>query len=112
MFVGSSQGIPPSSTEVSVPDAERRQLTVMFCALVGSTELFGQLDAEDYREIVCAYQGACGDVIERFGCHIAQALGHGMLIYSGYPVAHENDAERGIRAGLGIIVACVSSMLA
>jgi predicted ATPase/class 3 adenylate cyclase len=87
------------------PDAERRQLTVMFCDLVGSTELSGQLDAEEYRELVRAYQTTCGDVIERFGCHIAQTLGDGLLVYSGYPIAHDNDAERAVRVGLGILEA-------
>lgn len=65
---------PSPPVEPHTPDAERRQLTVMFCDLVGSTELSGQLDAEDYREVVRACQDACGDVIERFDCHIAQTL--------------------------------------
>jgi class 3 adenylate cyclase len=100
----------PQQAEVNtpptyVPDAERRQLTVMFCDLVGSTELSGQFDPEEYRELVRAYQTTCGEVIERFGCHIAQTLGDGLLIYSGYPVAHENDAERAVRVGLGILEA-------
>jgi len=76
----------------SSADAERRQITVMFCDLVGSTELSGKLDPEDYREVVRAYQTTCSEVIQRFDCHIAQTLGDGLLIYSGYPVAHENDA--------------------
>lgn len=92
--------VEPHTTE-----AERRQLTVMFCDLVGSTELSGQFDAEDYRELVRAYQATCGEVMQRFDCHIAQALGDGLLVYSGYPVAHENDAERAVRAGLGILTA-------
>jgi len=93
--------LPP--TEPHTPDAERRQLTILFTDLVGSTKLSGQLDAEDYREVVRAYQTTCSEVIERFDCHIAQTLGDGLLIYSGYPVAHENDAERAIRVGLGIL---------
>jgi class 3 adenylate cyclase/predicted ATPase len=97
-----AQDISPH-VEPPTSDAERRQLTVMFCDLVGSTELSGQIDAEDYREVVRAYQTSCGDVIEHFGCHIAQTLGDGLLIYSGYPVAHENDAERAVRVGLGIL---------
>jgi TOMM system kinase/cyclase fusion protein len=92
---------PP--TEPHTPDAERRQLTVMFCDLVGSTELSSQLDPEDYRDVVRAYQETCGNVIQRFDCHVAQTLGDGLLIYSGYPVAHENDAERAVRVGLGIL---------
>jgi class 3 adenylate cyclase/predicted ATPase len=75
----------------------------MFCDLVESTALSGQLDAEDYREVVRVYQTTCSEVIERFDCHIAQTLGDGLLIYSGYPVAHENDAERAVRVGLGIL---------
>jgi class 3 adenylate cyclase/predicted ATPase len=87
------------------PEAERRQLTILFTDLVDSTMLSGQLDAEDYRELVRAYQAVCADVIERFDCHLAQTLGDGLLIYSGYPIAHENDAERAVRVGLGIIQA-------
>jgi class 3 adenylate cyclase len=97
---------PPTSVEsppTNVPDAERRQLTVMFCDLVGSTELSGQFDPEDYRAVVREYQTTCGEVVERFSCHLAQTLGDGLLVYSGYPVAHENDAERAIRVGLGIL---------
>ncbi len=89
--------------EPHIPDAERRQLTILFTDLVDSTKLSGQLDAEDYREIVRAYQATCAEVIERFDCHLAQTLGDGLLIYSGYPVAHDNDAERAVRAGLGIL---------
>lgn len=95
--------VPPPPTEPRPPEAERRQLTVMFCDLVGSTELSRHLDAEAYREVVRAYQAACGDVIERFGGHIAQTLGDGLLVYSGYPVAHDNDAERAVHVGLGIL---------
>jgi class 3 adenylate cyclase len=93
----------PPLAATHTPDAERRQLTVMFCDLVESTALSGQMDAEDYREVVRAYQDACGDVIQRFDCHIAQTLGDGLLVYSGYPIAHENDAERAVRVGLGIL---------
>ncbi len=75
----------------------------MFCDLVGSTELSGRFDPEDYREVVREYQTTCGDVIDRFGCHVAQTLGDGLLIYSGYPIAHEDDAERAVRVGLGIL---------
>jgi class 3 adenylate cyclase len=91
--------------DTHTPEAERRQLTVMFCDLVGSTELSGQMDAEDCREVVRAYQTTCSEVIERFDCHIAQTLGDGLLVYRGYPVAHENDAERAVRVGLGILEA-------
>ena len=93
----------PLSTEMQTPEAERRQLTILFTDLVDSTKLSGQLDPEDYREVVRAYQTACAEVTERLECHIAQTLGDGLLIYSGYPVAHENDAERAVRVGLGIL---------
>ncbi len=85
------------------PAAERRQLTVMFCDLVDSTRLSGQLDPEDLREVVRAYQGACAEVIEHVDGHIAQYLGDGLLVYFGYPQAHEDDAQRAVRAGLGIV---------
>jgi len=84
-------------------DAERRQLTVMFCDLVDSTALSSRLDPEDLREVVRAYQIACEEVIQRYGGHIAQYLGDGLLVYFGYPQAHEDDAHRAVRAGLGIL---------
>jgi class 3 adenylate cyclase len=89
----------------STPDAERRQLTVLFCDLVDSTPLASQLDPEDLREVVRAYQATCAKVIARFDGHIAQYLGDGLLVYFGYPLAHEDDAQRAVRAGLGIIEA-------
>src|SRR5262245_42111129 len=90
-------------TTAPPPDAERRQLTVMFCDLVDSTKLSSQLDPEDYREMVRAYQGACSEVITRFDGHIAQFLGDGLLVYFGYPHAHEDDAQRAVRTGLSIL---------
>jgi class 3 adenylate cyclase/tetratricopeptide (TPR) repeat protein len=84
---------------------ERRQLTVMFCDMAGSTALSTQLDPEDYREIVRAYQDACAGVISRCGGYIGQFLGDGVLAYFGYPQAHEDDARQAIGAGLGIIAA-------
>ena len=90
---------PPS------PEAERRQLTVLFCDLVDSTVLASQLDPEDLREIVRAYQDTCAKVIARFEGHIAQYLGDGLLVYFGYPLAHEDDAQRAVRAGLGMLEA-------
>ena len=86
-----------------LPEAERRQLTVLFCDLVGSTALSAQLDPEDLREVVRAYQEACAKVIARYEGHIAQYLGDGLLVYFGYPLAHEDDAQRAVRAGLGMI---------
>src|SRR2546426_6452963 len=86
-------------------DAERRQLTVLFCDLVDSTKLSSQLDPEDYREVVRVYQQVCSEVITRFDGHIAQLLGDGLLVYFGYPVAHEDDPHRSVRTGLGILAA-------
>lgn len=86
-------------------EAERRQLTVMFCDLVGSTALSGGLDPEELREIVRAYQGASAEVIERYEGHIAQYLGDGLLVYFGFPRAHEDDPQRAVHAGLGITAA-------
>ncbi len=91
--------------ELRTPDAERRQLTVLFCDLVDSTALSSQLDPEDWREVVRAYQEVCTKVIARFGGHIAQYLGDGLLVYFGYPQAHEDDAQRAVRAGLGMVEA-------
>src|SRR5262245_45846214 len=87
------------------PDAERRQLTVLFCDLVDSTVLASQLDPEELREVVRAYQEVCAKVIARFEGYIAQYLGDGLLIYFGYPLAHEDDAQRAVRAGLGMVEA-------
>jgi TOMM system kinase/cyclase fusion protein len=87
------------------PEAERRQLTVLFCDLVDSTTLARQLDPEDLRAVVRAYQEACAKVIARFEGHIAQYLGDGLLVYFGYPLAHEDDAQRAVRAGLGMVEA-------
>jgi len=98
-----TQAEPP--TEHRSPDAERRQLTVMFCDLVESTQLSGQLDPEDYRELVRTYQRVCTEVIQRYDGYIAQLLGDGLLVYFGYPQAHEDDAHRAVRTGLGIVAA-------
>ena len=97
--------VTPLPIEPHVPDAERRQLTVLFCDLVGSTVLASQLDPEEWREVVRAYQGTCAKVIARFEGHIAQYLGDGLLVYFGYPQAHEDDAQRAVRAGLRMIEA-------
>jgi class 3 adenylate cyclase/predicted ATPase len=88
-----------------IPDAERRQLTVLFCDLVDSTTLASQLDPEDLREVVRAYQETCAEVIHRFAGYIAQYLGDGVLVYFGYPQAHEDDAQRAVRSGLDILEA-------
>jgi class 3 adenylate cyclase len=86
-------------------DGERRQLTVMFIDLVGSTTLSQQLDPEDYQDRVVAYQTVCQQVIARYEGHIAQYLGDGVLAYFGYPSAHEEDAARAVRSGLEIVAA-------
>src|SRR5439155_8540766 len=98
----------PSDSKLSTLDArrsdgERRQLTVQFIDLVGSTTLAQQLDPEDYHAQVRAYQAACRRVIARYEGHIAQYLGDGVLVYFGYPAAHEDDPQRAIRAGLGVV---------
>jgi class 3 adenylate cyclase len=87
--------------ERHTPDAERRQLTVLFCDLVDSTALAGQLDLEDLRDVIRTYQAVCATVVESLEGHIAQYLGDGLLVYFGYPLAHEDDAQRAVRAGLG-----------
>ncbi len=85
--------------------AERRQLTVLFCDLVGSTALSEQLDPEELREVVQVYQETCSAVIRRYEGHIAQHLGDGLVVYFGYPTAHEDDAQRAVRVGLEIVEA-------
>jgi class 3 adenylate cyclase/tetratricopeptide (TPR) repeat protein len=87
------------------PEAERRQLTVMFCDLVGSTPLSQQLDPEELRSVILAYQEACAQVIRRCEGYLARYVGDGLLVYFGYPQAHEDDAQRAIRAGLGMVAA-------
>ena len=89
----------------SPAEAERRQLTVMFCDLVGSTNLSGQLDPEDLREVIRAYQETAAEVSSHYEGHIAQSLGDGLLVYFGYPQAHEDDAQRAVHTGLGIVEA-------
>jgi class 3 adenylate cyclase/tetratricopeptide (TPR) repeat protein len=103
--VDPTPAIIPPAVAPPPPEAERRQLTILFCDLVSSTALSRQLDPEDYRAAVRAYQAACAPVIARFDGHIAQYLGDGLLVYFGYPLAHEDDAQRAIRAGLAMIEA-------
>lgn len=86
-------------------DAERRHLTVMFCDLVGSTALSARLDPEDMWEVIRAYRAACADVVAAYDGRIARFVGDGILVYFGYPRAHEDDAERAVRAGLDMISA-------
>src|SRR6266849_5671165 len=100
-----TSSIQPASPGITsrTPEAERRQLTVMFCDLVDSTKLSSQLDLEEYREVVRAYQRVCSEIIQRYEGHVAQLLGDGLLVYFGYPRAHEDDAQRAVRTGLGIL---------
>ena len=90
---------PPKDT------AERRQVTVMFSDLVGSTALSARMDPEDLRDVISAYQKCVAETVGRFGGHVAKYMGDGVLIYFGYPQAHEDDAERAVRAGLELIAA-------
>ena len=85
--------------------AERRQVTVMFCDLVGSTALSARLDPEDLREIISAYQKCVAETVRGFGGYVAKYMGDGALTYFGYPQAHEDDAERAVRAGLALVAA-------
>src|SRR5262249_10757416 len=95
---------PPAAIELKPHDAaERRQLTVMFTDLVGSTALSARLDAEDLREIINTYQRRCAEVIVKHGGFVARYLGDGILAYFGYPHAHEDNAERAVLAGLALV---------
>src|SRR5262249_24034789 len=85
--------------------AERRQVTVMFSDLVGSTALSARMDPEDLREIISAYQKCVAATVHRFDGFVARYMGDGVLVYFGYPHAHEDDAERAVRAGLELITA-------
>ena len=87
--------------------AERRQVTVMFSDLVGSTALSARMDPEDLREVISAYQKCVAETVGRFGGFVAKYMGDGVLVYFGYPQAHEDDAERAVRAGLELVAAVV-----
>ena len=93
----------PSSPAGTGVEAERRQLTVMFCDLQGSTALSQQLDPEELRDVIRSYQEVCAEAVGRFDGHLAKYLGDGVLIYFGYPQAHEDDPQRAVRAGLAIL---------
>jgi len=99
---------PVSPTPVApaaAPDAERRQLTVMFCDLVGSTALSTGMDLEDLRDVIASFQSRCSAAIRRYDGFVAKYMGDGILVYFGYPRAHEDEAERSVRAGLDIVEA-------
>ena len=101
--------VPVAAVTAAAPDApapadaERRQLTVMFCDLVGSTSLSSRLDPEDLREVIAAYHRAVAEIVAGFDGFVAKYMGDGVLVYFGYPRAHEDDAERAVRAGLSSI---------
>src|SRR5262249_17031854 len=89
-------------TKLSAPSAERRQLTVMFCDLVGSTALSTRLDPEDLREVIGRYHVCIAETASGFNGFVAKYMGDGVLVYFGYPTAHEDDAEQAVRAGLAL----------
>lgn len=110
-----AHNIPPQQVEAppTLPrtrKAERRQLTVMFCDLADSTKLSQQLDPEDLRDVIRAYQETAAGIIHQFAGHIAQYLGDGLLVYFGWPTAHEDDAQRTLHAGLGIVDAITTTL--
>jgi class 3 adenylate cyclase len=105
--LGAEQKLAPSSAPSPVPadTAERRQVTVMFSDLVGSTALSARMDPEDLREVISAYQKCVAETVQRFSGFVAKYMGDGVLVYFGYPQAHEDDAERAVRAGLELVIA-------
>jgi class 3 adenylate cyclase/predicted ATPase len=105
--LASADATVPSSPLSAFPEdrAERRQVTIMFSDLVGSTALSARMDPEDLREVISAYQKCVAETVRRFGGFVAKYLGDGVLVYFGYPEAHEDDAERAVRAGLELIAA-------
>ncbi len=103
---GALQRGPMTAAPVLPRDvAERRQVTVMFSDLVGSTALSARIDPEDLREVISAYQKCVAAAVQRFGGFVAKYMGDGVLVYFGYPRAHEDDAERAVRAGLELVAA-------
>ena len=109
--IGELAATPPASAQPTLAEpkaqetAERRQVTVMFSDLVGSTALSARMDPEDLREVISAYQKCVAETVQRFGGLVAKYMGDGVLIYFGYPQAHEDDAERAVRAGLELVAA-------
>src|SRR6476646_2205814 len=107
---GVEKGNPKPATLATAPvaphdTAERRQVTVMFSDIVGSTALSAHMDPEDLREVIAAYQKGVAETVRRFGGGVANYMGDGVLVYFGYPLAHEDDAERAVRAGLELVEA-------
>ena len=101
----SAEALTSEKTVSAADHAERRQVTVMFCDLVGSTALSARMDPEDLREVITAYQKCVTLAVRRFGGFVAKYMGDGVLVYFGYPEAHEDDAERAVRAGLELVAA-------
>lgn len=97
--------MPGADAPQAGESGERRQITILFCDLVGSTPLSQQLDAEDWRDVIAQYQAAAAAAVTRFGGYVAKNLGDGLLVYFGWPVAREDDPERAVRAGLEIVEA-------
>jgi hypothetical protein len=93
---------PVLSAPAAAPEAERRQLTVLFCDLVGSTALSTGMDPEDLRDVIASYQNRCSAAIRRYDGFVAKYMGDGILVYFGFPRAHEDEAERSVRAGLEV----------
>jgi class 3 adenylate cyclase/predicted ATPase len=108
--VAEAVGAPAVPVPDDVGQAERRHLTVMFCDLADSTVLAGRLDAEDLHEVIRSYQATAAEVVDRYGGHIAQYLGDGLLVYFGWPEAHEDDASRAVHAGLEIAEAIATTL--
>src|SRR5215472_11989111 len=102
---GAAEDVPAAPPASTPAEAERRQLTVMFCDLVGSTALSARLDPEDLREVIGAYHRCCADLITEAGGFVAKYMGDGVLAYFGYPQAHEHDAEHAVQAGLALVEA-------
>src|SRR5262245_27098442 len=103
-----SEAAAVEAQPTSQDSAERRQVTVMISDLVGSTALSARMDPEDLRELISAYQKCTAETVRRFGGFVARYMGDGVLVYFGYPEAHEDDAERAVRAGLELIAAMIA----
>src|SRR5438105_4287877 len=109
--IAALRGPPAAAAELPArapsvgPEAERRQITVMFCDLVGSTALSGRLDPEDLREVIGRYHACVAATVARSDGFVAKYMGDGVLVYFGYPQAHEDDAEQAVRAGLALVEA-------
>jgi hypothetical protein len=97
--------VPSTAPTPAQDTAERRQVTVMFSDLVGSTALSARMDPEDLREVISAYQKCVAETVQRYGGFVARYMGDGVLVYFGYPRAHEDDGERAVRAGLELVQA-------